>query len=224
MKKAFFLLLLAGSFSAVKAQSLKEMLYGGRLKNDSNSVVKRSDDLSTKVADTAARRQAMEMEKAKPVTSTVAAAETSGQPATVRTNTPAQGTSTTDTAVTTSATTQDAAATENAVEPTPAAAPVKSNSKIWKERTDALVKELQAEVLSNKKVKKETYYITVEYEIETDGQVAILNVLSAPENEFLANQVKDRLLNNAPVLAPVTDSAGKARKVKRKQNFSVTKE
>jgi len=75
-----------------------------------------------------------------------------------------------------------------------------------------------------KKVKKETYFITVDYELAEEGQVGILNVVTAPENEFLANQVKDRLIQNTPVLAPQTDSAGKARKVKRKQNFSVTKE
>lgn len=218
MKKGLMLLLLAISFSAVKAQSLKELLYSGKLKNDSNSVVKSTDDLSTKI-DTSTRKP----EPAKP--KAVAA-----NPATDPAIKSADGVTAvkSDTSVTTPASTEATTGqvTSTEVTSTPAlpAPTPKSNSKIWKERTDALVKELQAEVLPNKKVKKETYFLTVEYELAEDGAVSILNVTSAPENEFLANQVKDRLIQSAPVLAPQTDSAGKARKVKRKQNFTVTKE
>jgi hypothetical protein len=102
--------------------------------------------------------------------------------------------------------------------------PAKSNTKIWKEYTDALVEGLKAEVLTSKKVKKETYFIMVDYEIGTDGLVSILNVTANPENEFLQNHVKDRMLNTPLQLSPVLDSAKQPRKVKRKQNFTITKE
>ena len=211
----------AGSFGSVKAQSLKDLLYSGKLKNDAG-VVRKTDDLSTKI-DTSTRR---------PQAETVVKAEaekpaSSSQP-TVRTVNPAQPAAKSDTSATTSADQVEVrteVATTQEVEPTPPPPPApKSNSKLWKERVDALVKELQADVLPNKKVKKETYFLTVDYELAEDGQVSILNVTSAPENEFLAGQVKERLIQNAPTLAPQTDSTGKARKVKRKQNFTVTKE
>jgi hypothetical protein len=79
-------------------------------------------------------------------------------------------------------------------------------------------------VLSSKKIKKETYYLMVQYEIDTDGQVSVTNVLSTPENEFLQGQIKERLLLGAPQLAPVADSSNKPRKVKKKYSFTLTKD
>ncbi len=205
MKKTILFLLLAVSFSA-NAQSLKDLLYGGKLKNDSNTVIRRTDDLSTKI-DTGTRKPA---ETAKPKEATVNVG--------VQKQTNAVG-------VTDSATveTEDAAeATRPAVEKP--AAPVKSNNKIWKEYTDALITDMKAEVLSSKKVKKESYYLTVDYELATDGGVTILNVVCSPENEFLQQQVKDRITTSPPQLAAYIDSSKQPRKVKRKYNFGVTKE
>src|SRR5438309_2579036 len=49
MKKGIvFFLFLAVTFGA-RAQSLKDLLYSGKLKMDSNSVVRKTDDLSTKI-------------------------------------------------------------------------------------------------------------------------------------------------------------------------------
>ncbi len=104
------------------------------------------------------------------------------------------------------------------------AAPVKTNTKIWKEYTDSLVSTLKAEVLNSKKVKKETYFLTVDYEINTDGSVNITNVISTPENAYIQSEVKNRIELTAPQLAPVLDSNKQPRKVKRKHNFSITKE
>lgn len=50
MKKIFILFIAVLMVGAVNAQqTLKEALYGGRLKNDSGSVVKKTDDLKTKI-------------------------------------------------------------------------------------------------------------------------------------------------------------------------------
>ncbi|MES2880891.1 MAG: hypothetical protein V4676_01990 [Bacteroidota bacterium] len=205
MKKTILFLLLAVSFTA-NAQSLKDLLYGGKLKNDSNTVIRKTDDLSTKI-DTGTRKPT---ETAKPKDATVnVGAEKQNK---------AVG-------VTDSATveTEDAAeATKEVVEKP--AAPVKSNNKIWKEYTDALLLEMKTDVLSSKKVKKESYYLTVDYELATDGAVSIINVTCSPENEFLQQQVKERIIANPPVLAAYIDSSKQPRKVKRKYNFSVTKE
>ena len=49
MKKSILFLLVTVTSVCVQAQSLKDLLYGGKLKNDSNSVVRKTDDLSTKI-------------------------------------------------------------------------------------------------------------------------------------------------------------------------------
>src|SRR5690349_11407915 len=67
MKKIFLLLTIITGLKS-NSQSLKDALFGGKLKNDSNSVVRKTDDLSTKI-DTA-RKKPVEPEKPKPVITT----------------------------------------------------------------------------------------------------------------------------------------------------------
>ena len=57
MKKSLLFLLMVAAFSAgaQQKQSLKDLLYGGKLKLDSTAVIRKSDDLSTKI-DTAAKK------------------------------------------------------------------------------------------------------------------------------------------------------------------------
>jgi len=203
------LMLLAGSLSA-QSQSLKELLFSGKLRNDSNTVVRKTDDLSTKIG-TGTR---------KPEAPAAMVAATDGATA----GTPATAAAPDDTNATTLPDTVAVAATEPAATPAAPAAPVKSNNRLWREYTDSLAGPLKTEVLSNKKIRKETYYLTVEYEIATDGAVDIINVLSAPENALLQAMVKDKMMAAPPRLNPVTDSSQQARKVKRKYNFSITKE
>ncbi len=224
MKKAILFLLVIVTVTA-KAQSLKDLLYSGKLKNDSNTVIRKTDDLSTKI-DTARKKQA-EPEKPKivatiPVDSPGSkVAPPVEQASTVAGTTAVAGT--TSVAGTTAAVgTTEAVTTEAPVKNT--AAPVKNNNKIWKEYTDSLSGSLKTEVLSSKKVKKETYYLMVEYEIDTVGAVSVTNVTASPENTFLQEQVKQRILLSPPQLSPVVDSSNKARKVKRKYSFNITKE
>jgi len=203
MKKAIlFLVIAAGSFTA-DAQSLKDLLYGGKLKLDSNAVIRKGDDLSSKI-DTSTKK--------------------SVEPATLKaviTNADAAKGLTTE-ADTLTAGTDIIDSTHTAVKEK--ATPEKSNTKVWKDYTASLVSTLLTEVLPNKKIKKETYYIMIDYEIETNGAVGIVNVISTPENEFLQEQVKTRLTFEPPQLSPILDRAGKPQKVKRKHNFTITKE
>jgi len=217
MKKAILVLLLvAAGATTVQAQKLKDLLYGGKLRSDSNSVVRKSDDLSTKI-DTAQKKTV-----AAPMAPTsVDAPGTAAAPAATAATTPVtaavsqkDSTAAVDTAA--------IADTEPKEEAGPT--PVKSNNRIWKEYTDSLVNTLKAEVLSNKKIKKETYYITVGYEVDTNGQVNITNVSTTPENALLQAQVKQRIEVTPPPLNPVLDGNNQPRKVKRNYNFSVTKD
>ncbi len=195
MKKGILLLLIISIVTTAKAQSLKDLLYSGKLKMDSNSVIRKGDDLSTKI-DTSQKKVA-EPEKLK-----TAAMSSNASPNTL----------------------SPLADSSTATEIKNNTASVKNNTQVWKEYMDSLVNILKAEVLTSKKIKKETYYLYVDYEIGIDGKVNIINVTANPENSFLKDQVKERLLYTAPQLTPVLDSANKPRKVKRKYNFNITKE
>ena len=218
MKKTIFFLLLTSLFaSAAQAQSLKDLLYSGKLKKDSNIVIRKGEDLSSRI-DTGGNKLP-EADSLK-----IVAVLTDSGTGLVRQAVPV-GTAAGDTASANSTVNESGGDTATpAVAATDNASAAKSNNRILKEYMDALSASLKSEVLTSKKIKKGTYYLMLEYEIGTDGQVNALNVVSTPENAFLQGQVKERMLLEAPQLAPVMDSTGKPRKVKRKYNFNVTKD
>lgn len=199
MKKGILALLVVSSLavSAQQKQSLKDLLYSGKLKSDSGTVIRKGDDLSSKID-----------------TTTKKAAKPQKQAGIVVANNPMKG----------EAIKADTTASTIEVVKENVAVPKKSNIKIWKAYTDSLVSNLKTEVLTSKKIKKGDYFLSVDYEIGTDGQVSINNVICDPENVFLQDQVKERITLSPPQLASVLDSANQPRKVKKKQNFSITKE
>src|SRR5437763_1215247 len=77
MKTLVLALLIFGAFTvqAQQKQSLKDLLYSGKLKKDSSGVIRSTDDLSAKI-DTTTKR-APEPELAKPVAATTTVASTS---------------------------------------------------------------------------------------------------------------------------------------------------
>ncbi len=199
MKKGILALLVVSSLAvnAQQKQSLKDLLYSGKLKSDSGTVIRKGDDLSSKI-DTSTKKAAMPWKQASIVTA----------------NDPMKG----------EAVKADTAATAVEVVKENVAVPKKSNIKIWKAYTDSLVSNLKTEVLTSKKIKKGDYFLSVDYEIGTNGHVSINNVICDPENSFLQDQVKERITLSPPQLSPVLDSNNQPRKVKKKQNFSITKE
>ena len=206
MKKGILLLLLMAGAFTIQAQSLKDLLYGGKLKSDSNSVVRKTDDLKSKIdtgqkkpVDTVKAIAAVPVDSAKGVTMQR------------------------DSAIAVTAPVMDSAATVEAPVKAPTA-PVKTNTKLWKEYTDSLVATLKPEIDGAKKIKKETYHILVAYEIDTAGQVSIGNVGITPANELLQAQIRQYMDVTPPKLNPVLDSAQQPRKVKRSGSFTITKE
>ncbi len=195
MKKGILLILLVSSVMA-NAQTLKDALFSGKLKTDSGTVIRKGDDLSSKI-DTNTKKPVVP-EKMKMVTA-------------------ARDSSTKGLA------TQTDSANIAGVDKKDNAVTVKDNNKIWKEYMDSVIGTLKTEVLPSKKIKNDTYYVLVEYVIDTDGQVTINNVWPSPENSFLQQQVKERLNLTAPRLNPVLSSDGKPRKVIKKYNFTLSK-
>lgn len=178
------------------AQTLKEALYGGKLKTDSGTVIRKGEDLSTKI-DTA-RKKPVEPEKAKP---TIAVTDSSIKDLNIQT---------------------DPAATEVADKKDNNTA-TKDNNKIWKEYMDSVISTLNTEVIPSKKLKEGSYFVFIEYEIDTAGQVSILKVAPSPENAFLQQQINERLIYTAPRLNPVLFGNNKPRKVTKKYSFTITK-
>jgi len=197
MKKGILFLLLISSVIANAQKTLKDALYGGKLKTDSGTVIRKTDDLSTKIDTTT--KKPVEQNKTKMV---------------VATSDPS----------TTGLIAQPDSASTPGVDVKKNTVAVKDNNKLWKEYVDSMVVTLKAEALSSKKIKKGTYFVIVEYEIGIDGQTAITNVWPTPENEFIQQQVKDRLNLTAPRLTPVLAGNGQPRKVIRKYTFSLIKE
>lgn len=191
MKKLTLLCSIITLATAVDAQSLKDALYGGKLKSDSGTVVRKTDDLSTKI-DTI-RKKPVEPQKPK-------ATVVVGEPTTVNLVIPSDTTTT--------------VSTNN----TP-----KDNTKVWNAYVDAVVEALKTEVLNSKKVKKGDYNILVDYAIDIDGKVSISNIFVTPESKFLAEQVKERLSIDTPVLSPVLSSNGKPRKANKRTSFNLSK-
>jgi hypothetical protein len=210
MKNLILTIFLFGGFAMQaqekEKQSLKDLLYGGKLKKDSTGVIHSTDDLSKKI-DTSSKKETQLVKTNVPA----ANAQQDKNAAIAKTDT---NTNMLTTGV-------DSAATVGV----PATnVPAKTNTKLWKEYTDSLVKTLNDEVLKAKQIKKNTYYLMVDYEIGTDGQVTITNVTSTPENAFLEAQVR-QIMDSTPLrLNPITDSSNQPKKVKRKQQFTITKE
>lgn len=196
MKKGIILLLIISTVTA-NAQSLKDALYGGKLKTDTGSVLRKGEDLSSKI-DTS-RKKPVDAEKNKL--------------SVVKMDSPIKN-------MTASA---DTAAMAPAV-PIDNSVVLKDNNKIWQEFIDGVSVTLKTEVLSSKKIKKGDYYIIVDYTINPDGQVTINTIFPTPENKYLEEQVKERLSIDTPRLNPILGSNGKPRKVAKRSNFTITKE
>lgn len=225
MKKSIIILFLALSGMA-QAQSLKEALFSGKLKNQPGMVIRKGDDLAQFI-DTSRRAPAPQVAIAPTTPGVSSTAATTANTAVPTTNKPAatNNTVTTQTQIAETATTETATETTAAAPPPPPAPEKpKDNNALMKDYMASVLAVVKEEGLTNKKIKKGTYYGTVSYTIETDGGVTVTDILLTPENDVLKKQIKERIDAEAPKLNPVRNSAGVARKLQRKYNFNLTKE
>jgi len=219
----FFLLAITA-----KSQSLKEALYGGKLKADTGAVIRKGDSLKIKENmaqkmsdDSLKMAQKISEDSMKMVQKMIADSIRREELAIEKQKAIAAGLDTTAIVAAAasvgiaSTTPGDPAVAENAIP--------KDNNKIWKTFIDELSVTIKSEVLTSSKVKNGTYSVLIEYEIKTDGQVNIVNVASDPKNSFLEQQIKDRLTFNAPQLNPVMGTNGKPRIAAKKQMLTFVK-
>ncbi|RYY59411.1 MAG: hypothetical protein EOO05_13335 [Chitinophagaceae bacterium] len=213
MKKILFFLLVATALNT-NAQSLKDALYGGKLKLDTGTVIRKGDDLSTKI-DTSTKKPVV-AEAARPAPARLVVADDG----TVKVD------SVVATAPVTAKTMSDGTVVETTEGETAAATEplaAKDNNAIWKEYIDSLTSTLKSEVLPNKKIKSGDYSILIDYVIGLDGTITVNNVSSFPESTYLDQQVRERLTLTAPQLTPLLNSYGKPRKAPKKQTITLSK-
>lgn len=208
MQKGFLLLLLIAGSVTGQAQSLRDLLYGGKLKSDSNTVVRKTDDLSTKI-DTGQKKPVAVVKD-----SLAKGSDSVKKVAMTMDSTGAVVTTTTDLVDSVEVT---------ATPTTAPALPAKNNTRLWKEFTDSLVTTLTPDFDRANKIKKGTYHVLAAYEIDTDGRVTITNVGITPANEMLQALIRQYLDSTPLQLAPTMDSAGKPRKTRRSGSFTITK-
>jgi uncharacterized protein YydD (DUF2326 family) len=212
MKYSLFVLVLLGAITveAQQKQSLKDLLYSGKLKRDSSGVIRSTDDLSSKIDTTTKKPVDTVMLKLQAVSD-------QNKNTTIATNTTSNDT--TNILIDTTKIVSPVSTTGSK----PAGVP-KTNTRVWKEYSDSLVKTLKEEALKSKQIKKNTYFVLVEYEIAPDGLVNVINVTSSPENAFLQAQVKQIMDSSPFYLNPVTENANTTRKIRRKQQIIITKD
>jgi hypothetical protein len=75
----------------------------------------------------------------------------------------------------------------------------------------------------SKKIKKGDYTVTLEYEIGTDGVVSTKNIICDPKSDGLVDLIKERMMTNAPQLAPQIVN-GAPKKSSRRQILVFSKE
>jgi hypothetical protein len=209
MRKLILILIVvaAGSVPA-GAQSLKDLLYGGKLRMDSNAVLRKTDDLNSRI-DPNAKQRADSL-------AAIAAAAIPADTVVKTTTVAADGT------VNTQTTTTVAGITTTTESTTPSIAG-KTNTRLWKEYTDSLIVIMNEGLQNAKKIKAQTYSLTVTYDIETTGQVTVANVLATPESDLLQAMVKQQMEAMPLQLHPMLDGNNQPRKARRTQNFTFTK-
>ena len=180
--------------SSANAQSLKDILFSGKLKNDSGSVVRKGEDLSSKI-DTSRK---IPLPADKKIVSKVTKDSLTGVVTTKL-----------DTVAISSATVV-------------AAAP-KDNNKIWKDFITELTSTLKTEVLTSDKIKKGIYSVLIDYDIGVDGQIAVNKVSCEPGNSYIEDQVKQRIILSAPQMTPLMGTNGKPRVAAKKQVILLNK-
>jgi hypothetical protein len=216
--KIFLLLLSTLLVFAVSAQqSLKDALYSGKLRLDTGTVIKKGDDLTSRMD--SVKRKPAEVPVVK-VLDTISVSEAGGilPDSTTTAVVDSGGIFLTDAPLVTAPAGTPATGTPAEAVPGPA-----TNNKIWKDYITELTGTLRTEVMTSKKIKSGTYSVLIDYEIGVDGTISVSNVSSSPANSFIEEQVKERITLTAPTLTPLLNSYGKPRKAPKKQTIVLNK-
>ena len=208
--KAIVLFSLVMLAISAKSQSLKEALYGGKLKADTGAVIRKGDSLkiqenmAQKIVEDSIKKSTADSVRKEAIAAQKEKAIAAGEDTTGVTD-----------AVLNPPSSTEPLAPENALP--------KDNNKIWKAYIDSLSITIKSEVLSSGKIKKGNYFVLIDYKINPDGQISVTSVTTDPQNSYLEQNIKDRLTLDSPRLNPVIDANGRARTVNKKQTLNFVK-
>lgn len=194
--KTIIIIALALAPGLLNAQSLKDALYGGKLKADTGTLIKKGDSLRFRTDTVVAKSPTIETVQKPDSVLSMGGVDT-------KVSIPAGETPT--------------------VAP-PVVNPTIDNNKIWKSFVEEYTQVIKAEVMPSKKIKPGTYSVLIEYEIGLDGYVTTNSISVSPQSSHLADQVKQRMMFNAPQLSPLLTSNGKPRISLKKQMLTFVKE
>ena len=219
--KVIFLMTVLFLATRAGSQSLVDALYGGKLKADTGAVIRKGDSLkirenmAQKVTEDSMKKATAITDSKSPSNPSKEAAGNTGGDSLRTSSSPGILEPAADSAETTPTDETAAAGGEKEIPG--------DNNKIWKSFIDEFTATVKSEVLSSGKVKKGAYSVLINYQIGTDGAVSITSVTTDPKNNFMDDQIKQRLTFNAPQMNPVLGVSGKPRVVSRKQLLSFVK-
>ena len=206
--------LLSITASELRAQSLKDALYSGRLKLDSGSTIKKTDDLGSKMSDSLLKTRVMDtVDYAAPGIPGVS------DPTLVDTTTKVGALAT----ETRTASSPDIVTVTGTAKAGVVNMGSKDNNVIWSNYMDSLVTTLQTELMANRKINKGTYSVLMEYEIDVDGAVTVQSVNVTPSSGTIEEEMKRRMSLTIPKLKPLESTTGKGRKALKRQTITLTK-
>jgi hypothetical protein len=97
-----------------------------------------------------------------------------------------------------------------------------SKQKLWKRFIENNTAIINDEVNGNRKVKKGTYTVDIEYEIGLNGRITTRSITSEPNNAYILDQFT-QLMQRTPVLSPPIYADGKPRTMVARQPITIVK-
>lgn len=183
------------------AQSLKDSLFGGKLKNPHKQVEAARDSARQAAKDSAVLIAPAKKDSPSPAAGPVTAA-------TENTGAVAQPVA-------------EAAKPDDTM-PDSLNQLYYAKQKAWKRFIDQQTLILATQADESKKVRKGEYYIEFDYVIGLNGRVKASNIICNPQNEFIIASMTD-ILTRTPVLAPPVYGDGKPRPLSAKQQITILK-
>lgn len=191
--KTLFLIITLVTASSMKAQSLKDSLFSGKLKNPHKQAEAAKDSAKAAVASDTLTKKNDSVAKTDPISS--APVENKGETEVQKPD---------DTM------------------PDSLNKLYYAKQKAWKRFIDQQTMIITQQADDSRKVKKGEYYIEFDYEIGLNGRVKASNITCSPKNDFLVETMTD-ILSRPPVLAPPVYGDGKPRAVSAKQQITILK-
>lgn len=204
--------------SSLSAQSLKDSLFSGKLKNPLKQAELARDSAQKAAKDSMDLAAGVKKDSASnPAVSPSASAPSSAVSPSAEGVIPDAQAATTAPATATVNSLPDASELPDSLNRT-----YHAKQKAWKRYIDQQTTIISAQADETRKVRTGEYYVEFDYQIGLNGRVKVSNITCSPQNEFIVQQVTDAM-TRTPVLAAPIYADGKPRIVNAKQQMTILK-